>query len=204
MSKNFIEDINKYYTNKVISYGATPQGVDWNGIESQETRFFQLLKIVDDEPESTLLDYGCGFGSLLAYVRKINKKLKYVGFDISTEMIKKAHELYGDSTTWKNRLEDDLKYDYVIASGLFNVKLEQNENDWQDYVIKTLDIMNSISNKGFAFNILTTYSDNEFTKDYLYYASPEFYFRHCKLNYSKQVSLLHDYGLYEFTISVSK
>lgn len=204
MNKDIIEDIKQYYTNKIVRHGATPQGVDWNGKESQETRFFQLLKILDDKSERTLLDYGCGYGSLIEYLRKTNQKLNYVGFDISIEMTNKARELYGESTTWINQLEGDFKYDYVIASGLFNVKLEQKETDWQVYVIETLETINRISNKGFAFNVLTTYSDVEFRKEYLYYASPEFYFRHCKLNYSKNVSLLHDYGLYEFTILVRK
>lgn len=204
MSDKIIDDINKYYTDKVISHGATPQGVDWNGVESQENRFKQLLKITNDDANCTLLDYGCGFGALLTYLRKINKHLNYIGFDISSEMLKKATEIHGNQGIWKNNLDDEIKYDFVIASGLFNVKLKQSEEDWQKYIINTLDKINNISKKGFAFNILTSYSDMEFMKDYLYYASPEHYFRHCKLVYSKQVSLLHDYGLYEFTILVRK
>ncbi len=204
MSDKIIDEINKYYTNKVISHGATPQGVDWNGIESQENRFAQLLKITNDDPNSTLLDYGCGFGSLLTYLHKINKQIKYIGFDISDEMLKKAKEKYSNQAIWKNKLDDGFKCDYVVASGLFNVKLEQSEAVWQEYIINTLDKINNISAKGFAFNILTSYSDKEYMRDYLHYASPEYYFKHCKLNYSKQVSLLHDYGLYEFTILVRK
>ena len=38
----------------------------------------------------------------------------------------------------------------------------------------------------------------------LYYGDPCFFFDHCKTRYSKQVGLLHDYGLYEFTILVRK
>lgn len=41
-------------------------------------------------------------------------------------------------------------------------------------------------------------------KDYLYYADPCFLFDHCKRNYSDRVALLHDYGLYEFTMLVTK
>ena len=33
----------------------------------------------------------------------------------------------------------------------------------------------------------------------LYYADPRAFFDLCKRHYSKQVALLHDYGLYEFT-----
>jgi hypothetical protein len=119
-------------------------------------------------------------------------------------MLRKARELNHKNATWINHLDTNTKADYVLASGLFNVRLKQSIQDWEKYILDTLDTINNIARKGFAFNILTSYSDKEFMKDYLYYASPEYFFKHCKLNYSKQVSLLHDYGLYEFTILVRK
>jgi len=38
----------------------------------------------------------------------------------------------------------------------------------------------------------------------LYYADPCFIFDYCKRNFSRNVALLHDYELYEFTIIVRK
>jgi SAM-dependent methyltransferase len=206
MSDKIINEINKYYSEKVTLHGATPQGVDWNGIESQENRFSQLIKVADiiDDNNLTLLDYGCGFGSLLTYLQKKKKIVNYIGYDISDEMLIKAKELNGKNGVWINEISKDFKADYVLASGLFNVMLKTNIGDWEKYILETLDLINQISIKGFAFNILTSYSDEEFMKEYLYYASPEKYFSICKTKYSKQVSLLHDYGLYEFTILVKK
>jgi len=40
------KDIDNYYTEKVKAYGATPQGVDWNGEESQFLRFKKLSKVI--------------------------------------------------------------------------------------------------------------------------------------------------------------
>jgi hypothetical protein len=39
-------------------------------------------------------------------------------------------------------------------------------------------------------------------RDHLYYADPGEFFEICKRVYSRNVALLHDYGLYEFTILV--
>ena len=64
--------------------------------------------------------------------------------------------------------------------------------------------LNSSSSLGFAFNCLTTYSDPDKMRPYLYYADPANLFRHCKERYSRNVALLHDYDLYEFTILVRK
>lgn len=206
MDERIINKVNKYYTEKVLEFGPTPKGVDWNGVESQELRFAQLLKVADREinDDFTLLDYGCGFGSLLSYLLKASRGINYTGFDISSEMLKTAIAQYNNLAVWKNSLDDEFTADYVVASGLFNVRLDQSIAEWEKYIIDTLNTINRISIKGFAFNILTSYSDTEYKKDYLYYGSPEYFFKHCKLNYSKEISLLHDYGLYEFTLIVRK
>jgi len=72
------------------------------------------------------------------------------------------------------------------------------------YVLDTVSELDRLSNKGFAFNILTSYSDADLMRSDLFYADPCYFFDYCKRNFSKQVALLHDYGLYEFTILVRK
>jgi SAM-dependent methyltransferase len=206
MREDILNSVNEYYTNKIKTFGRSPEGVDWNGIESQEIRFEQLSKVFEKEKSTqfSLLDFGCGFGSYLTYLEKGNVELNYTGYDISEEMIKNAKLQFDGKGKWIQEIPENFRTDYVVASGLFNVKLNQNVKDWESYILNTLKLIDSISNKGFSFNILTSYSDKEYMKDYLYYASPEFFFNFCKVNYSKEVSLLHDYGLYEFTILVKK
>jgi hypothetical protein len=52
--------------------------------------------------------------------------------------------------------------------------------------------------------MLTKYSEKEFMRDNLYYADPLFIFDYCKKNFAKNIRLMHDYDLYEFTILVKK
>jgi hypothetical protein len=92
--------------------------------------------------------------------------------------------------------------DYTVASGIFNVKLATPPDEWRDYVLDTLDAIAGLSAKGFAFNMLTSYSDPDRMRDDLYYGDPRFFFDHCKSRYARNVALLHDYGLYEFTTIV--
>lgn len=95
-------------------------------------------------------------------------------------------------------------YDYLVASGIFNVKLNSTEEMWEDYIKNSLIQFNALSTKGFAFNMLTSYSDEDKKRSDLYYANPLELFDFCKKNFSKYVSLHHDYKLYEFTIIVRK
>jgi hypothetical protein len=42
----------------------------------------------------------------------------------------------------------------------------------------------------------------DWKQDDLYYGDPLFFFDHCKRTFSRTVTLLHDYPLYEWTIHV--
>lgn len=201
-----LENINHYYTDKIKIYGATPKGVDWNGEESQFIRFEQLSKIINKDIFS-INDIGCGYGKYFEYLQNRFLNFNYYGFDLSQEMIKNAKSLYsnkGGGFMQVDNLKNIEKADYSVASGIFSVKMEHNESEWLSYILSTLEQMNEKSIKGFSFNMLTKYSDKEYMRDDLYYADPLFIFDYCKRNFSKQVALLHDYGLYEFTILVKK
>jgi SAM-dependent methyltransferase len=200
-----LKEVGDYYSDKIKTFGVSAQGVDWNSETSQELRFEQLLKVVQDEREFSLLDYGCGYGALLDFLNKQGRAFSYIGFDISEEMLIKARSRNPErlGVSWKSSLKDE-SCDYTLASGIFNVKLSQEQDVWQQYIEDTLNDMNNRSMRGFSFNMLTSYSDKEYMKDYLFYADPSYYFQFCKKHFSKYVALLHDYPLYEFTVIVKK
>ena len=99
--------------------------------------------------------------------------------------------------------EDELEpTDFTVASGIFNVRLDVPDDGWRAYIEATLETLASLSLRGFAFNMLTSYSDADKMRPDLYYGDPGRFFDLCKRHYSRNVALLHDYGLYEFTIIV--
>ena len=200
------ERVADYYSEKVRQHGETAQGVDWNSTESQKTRFDQLLAIVPSgATEYSVLDYGCGYGAIIDVLTERGQPFRYVGYDVSEEMILRARRLHpGDQCEFTTDEQELGPSDYVVASGVLNVRLEVSKAQWKEYVLETLDDLHRLSLKGFAFNALTSYSDPDHMRDDLFYADPSWLFDHCKRTYSGQVALLHDYGLYEFTILVRK
>lgn len=92
---------------------------------------------------------------------------------------------------------------YTVASGIFNVKLATATEQWQTYTLDTIDQLAALSTRGFAFNVLTNYSDPDRMRPDLYYADPCFLFDYWQRRYSRWVAALHDYGLYEFTVVVT-
>jgi SAM-dependent methyltransferase len=201
-----VAPVARYYAEKLSAHGVTPQGVDWNSDESQQLRFDQLLLVMDDEARAdppTVLDYGCGYGALALRLIAGGAPFHYIGFDVCTPMVQQARVDLGDPRCVFTDKEGELpSVDYTLASGIFNVRLEASREQWQAHVLKTIDTLAEHSGRGFAFNMLTRYADAQKLRDYLYYADPGEYFRLCKERYSRNVSLLHDYDLYEFTIVV--
>lgn len=202
--ENLLERVKKYYTQKIVEHGATHRGVDWNSPESQNLRFDQLLRVIGNERDCSIIDYGCGYGAMASYIRRRGYKGLYLGFDISEVMIKAAREQqYGlsDCIFVTDAASLDTA-DYTIASGIFNVKQEIPNDEWRTYVVNTIQNMAECSRKGFSFNMLTSYSDIDKMRADLFYGDPCFFINHCIRTYSRHVAMLHDYGLYEFTILV--
>ena len=195
-----------YFQDKLDRFGSTPRGVDWNSVEAQELRFAQLAKLFEHEASLSLLDYGSGFGSLYDYLRKLGKEVHYVGYDFVADMVAKGRALHPSDPhcSFTSRLEELPEVDYAVESGIFNIQLSTRPEDWRAYVTSVLERMNRLARKGIAFNMLTSYSDAEHMKPHLYYADPGFYFDYCKRHYSRNVALLHDYELYDFTILIRK
>lgn len=206
MDKEIKKTLDNYFSTRVKKYGANVDGVDWNSETSQILRFKQLLKICEQETDYTINDLGCGYGALYQYLKENNLKFRhYYGYDISQDMIISAKEMYGSENDCDFLCNDCLKKaDFTVASGTFNMKFDFSNEAWEKHTLQTLQKIDEASIKGFAFNILTSYSDQEYMRSDLYYADPTYYFNYCKTNFSRNVALLHDYDLYEFTILVKK
>jgi SAM-dependent methyltransferase len=203
-SARIISSVGQYYTGKLRDHGPSPQGVDWNSEESQHLRFEQLLRVCPPAGPFSLLDYGCGYGALLDHLGDRAAQVDYRGFDISDAMVSAARELHGEGPD--RRFSTDLsalgRSDYAVASGIFNVSLDFSPDEWTRYVTDTLTTLRELGVRGFAFNMLTSYSDADRMRSDLHYGDPAFYFDLCKREFSRNVALLHDYDLYEFTMLV--
>jgi hypothetical protein len=94
--------------------------------------------------------------------------------------------------------------DFVIASGIFNVRFDFSDEAWRAYVEDTIDSMAQNATKGFAFNCLTGFSNSNRKEARLYYPYPGEMFDSCLRRYGRHALLLHDYGLHEFTIVIRR
>ena len=200
--------LNEYFSKKLETFGATPRGVDYNGPDAQERRFEQLAKVIDPSRPFTVIDYGSGYGALFDFLQKKGWGFEYYGIDLIEKMVIAGREAHQDfaHAHFTTREGDVPTADYLLAGAIFNIKLDASYEDWQAFVVSTLHRMDARCSRAFAFNMLTKYSDEErmAQRPDLFYGDPLFFFDLCKRNFSRNVALLHDYGLFDFTILVRK
>jgi SAM-dependent methyltransferase len=204
-TKDILNRVSRYYTNTLARHGLTARGVDWNTTDSQELRFAQFLPLLPSGESFSILDFGCGFGSIVDYLSARFGEFEYFGYDCAPAMVQAGRHRYRDRprTTFSDCLDQLPATDYCLACGIFNVKgVDVDDRDWKSYMTETIDLMASKSRRGFGFNVLSIYSDPEKRRPDLHYADPLAWFDHCKRTFSRFVSLLHDYPLYEFTVLV--
>lgn len=201
-----LDPVRRYFQQKLEQHGPTHWGVDYNSDRAMELRFDQLMKVMNDNRDYSLLDYGSGYGAMLAYLMHCGHTVRYYGYDIVEAMVRQGREIFQGQpgAVFTSQFEEIPEVDYAVVSGTFNMKLEARDDDWTALVIESIERMHQRSRRGFAFNMLTKYSDPEYMRPDLYYADPGFFFDYCKRNCSRNVALLHDYGLYDFTILVRK
>lgn len=205
--KAAISAVGAYFGASFEDHGATPEGVDYGTSERQEICFAQLAKLLPEGQEDfSLLDYGCGYGALYDWLTaRRGAGFSYQGFDIVAPMVAAAAAAHpAPGARFTARAEALEPADYVIASGIFNVRVATGDAEWLDHIDATLDAMWALAGKGMAFNILTSYSDADKLRDHLYYADPCRFFDRCKRRYARNVALLHDYDVYEFTMLVRR
>lgn len=207
-NENILADVAHYYAGKIREHGQTPRGVDWNSAEGQTLRFRQLAELFRSATENfSVIDLGCGYGAFVDFLAmNYRDDFRYHGYDVSGDMIEAARAAHPatQQACFHVGAEPVEPADYAVASGIFNVRMNHPDTDWLDYIESTLDLMDRYSRRGFAFNCLTGYADEDRKRPDLYYADPCRLFDRCRRRYSRNVALLHDYGLYEFTILVRK
>ena len=195
-----------HYQDKFAEHGATALGVDWNGPQSQSLQFAQLLKLLPEEGGFSINDFGCGYGALVEVLQARWPGVRYRGCDLNPDMIAAARQRHaGQEMIVFEVAERPLRQaDYGVASGIFTLRLGRSDSQCFSDMQNSLDALHATSHIGFAFNTLTSYSDADRMRDYLYYPNPCALFDLCKRRYARDVSLLHDYGLYACTLLVRK
>ena len=152
----------------------------------------------------TLNDLGCGYGALLGFLgrRHRGRRVEYAGTDLSDLMIHHALRRWRRRHGTQFAVADHCLRlaDYSLASGIFNVKLNQPLAAWEILVARTLRGLHRHSRVAFAVNFLRPGPDGAADIPQLYRPPTEQWVRYCEQDLGCSVALLEEYGLHEYTL----
>ncbi|MCX5749592.1 MAG: class I SAM-dependent methyltransferase [Candidatus Saganbacteria bacterium] len=208
------EDQNKFFGDLYKKHGYSHKSLCWETPFTQQARFIELLKIcamVNTSGTITILDFGCGLGHLYKFIKdqKLieNWKLDYTGVDINKDFIEAAKR---EMPMVKFRIKNDSvyseKYDFVLASGLYNLKFSE-DFDIHKYYTEELIKLFAIAQRGVAVNFQSNGAIPLIPKHLLEQEKKKFYFHDKQevLNNLKKVTenikfvdgyLPHDFTVY--------
>ncbi len=202
VSPELLRSVVAHYEDQLRRHGATARGMDWKDEGSQRLRFAVLCEIAPLEGRS-VHEIGAGAGHLCDFLKSRGIAADYSGSDLSAAMVEAARER-NPGVRFERRdilLEPSgERYDVVLCSGVFHVRVDRAEAEWRDFVQQTVARMFEMCRVGIAFNLMSTHVD--YRAPNLYYADPGETLAFCRRELSSFVTLRHDYPLYEYTTYV--
>lgn len=200
-----LEEVSRYYSDRIGRFGPTASGVDWNGAEGQLARFARFNRLFESvEGTLSVIDYGCGYGELYSFLTTRFDVTSYAGVDVAPAMLEAArNRLTTDSVVQlSDSLDSVIPAQCVVASGTYNVKLAADLGDWSDYVFDDLKVLWAKATFGMSVNFLSGFSEPEKRAPKLFYADPRKMLSFLQKEISPLVNLDHSYSPWEFTATV--
>lgn len=196
---NLIEKatIMHYHRHRIDAYRpGTIKALGWRGTESQIKRF-EILTTVGNLNGTSILDVGCGYGDLKAYLDQKFSNVTYIGIDQMPEFIADAKHRYRDHTDIFFTQTDFTvaefpTVDYVLASGALGYRCE-NRGFYSAMIRK----MYAAATKAIAFNML---DHNQFQDDELLVGHDREQIIACCKTLSANVRVITGYLKDDFTI----
>jgi SAM-dependent methyltransferase len=191
-----------HYEARLREFGPSARGVDWKDEASQSLRF-QVLCSSCELSGASLLEVGAGVGHLHDFLARRSADVRYTGIDLSAAMVEAARRRLPGVRFERRDLLDwatSERWDAVLCSGLFHVKLDAPDDAWREFVREMLRRMYARSRRVVAFNLMSDQVD--FRSPLLHYADPSEIFEFCRRELSRHVAIRHDYPLHEFSVHV--
>jgi SAM-dependent methyltransferase len=211
------EEINNFYKSyfrdKFVEFGDSPKGVDWKDFDAQFLSFKYIMDVIEhhfrDLESFSIFELGCGYGAFVEYLTRINKlnSVDYSGIDLVEEMILKAKATYPDIadhffTGDFNYFDTSKQFDFIISSGVFNLKGASSDSDFERHVLQTIELMYTRSSLGTVFNVMTPAPD--FKDPKLFYPSLDALFSFLYKKLSRKVIIVSSFPLWKITVGVFK
>ena len=194
-------EIIAHYEDCLDRHGDSHLGVDWPNAQDANTRYRVMLDVIGQRDcPATVLDFGCGAGHLLDFIRRDGwNAVAYSGLDASAKFVDLCRRKFPDATFHcRDVLEDAAGIDpsdYVVMNGVLTERCGVSEAAMLDYTEALLAAAWPLARKGMAFNVMSAQVD--WKRDDLFHVPFDTMAGLVKARLSRHFRFRQDYGLYE-------
>jgi trans-aconitate methyltransferase len=152
LSKNAKELINSHYDKLLVSYGQDDtRAVHWENELNQKLRWKVLCEI-SHLSNSSVLDFGCGYGDLSEFLKEEFEGFSYTGIDINPQSISIAKLRYPTLAFSDSQIQNTrFSADWILASGAFGYAIPNYKEEYSQMI----ENLFWRATKGLSINLLT-------------------------------------------------
>jgi 2-polyprenyl-3-methyl-5-hydroxy-6-metoxy-1,4-benzoquinol methylase len=176
-----------FYNRHLKDFGDSPRAIRWTP-EGQMRRYISLITIADNFSGKKVLDFGCGKGDFLAFMKEKDIFAEYCGIDINENLInlaKKNHPEAEFIAVDIDEKEFNREFDIVFICGVFNLRVAGIEESMKSILKKLFNLCREV----LYINLLTYYIPQRDIE--LFYVKPEEILQFVIAELSRSVSLVH-------------
>lgn len=196
----------EHYEACLDRHGDSHLGVDWPNVRDAETRYRVMLDVMgQDRGPDTLLDFGCGAGHMLEFMRCNGwDAIDYRGLDASAKFVDLCRRKFPGAVFHCRDILDGTgsiePCDYVVMNGVLTERCGVSEAAMLAYMEALLAAAWPLARKGMAFNVMSAHVD--WRRDDLFHVPFDTMAELVKRRLSRHFRFRQDYGLYEYTTYV--
>lgn len=187
-------------------HGDDPLATSHGGREAQLERYRRLaMSFVSEQGSFDVHDVGCGLGHFGDFLTERWPDARYSGSEICAEFVDLCRQRMPEAEFAVRNLADETpsdRYDWVVACGIFNNRLDVEKEDWQEFVYSMLQSMFTMAKKGIAVDFLTTYHDSQLSRSDLHYQDEKALLDFVNSQLSRHYELDMSGPLYEYTLRI--
>jgi SAM-dependent methyltransferase len=194
-TKSDRERIAGYYDRLVAEHGYSVQARDVSSEQGLAVRY-RALSEVGELAGKDVLEVGCGFGDLGAYLAARFPAVKYSGIDLSGAMVETGRRIHPSLELKQGdvaELPASAKFDFVLAQGIFYLLGADAQRKMQTLIRCMFDHCNT----GVGFCTISAWADPK--QEGEFYPDPLETLAYCR-TVTPWVTLRHDYHPGDFAV----
>lgn len=195
------ETIVARYRDRILKSGHTPASL--GEPKGRQGFYFEfLLKFDGLGISDSIVDIGCGYGDLYAFLRSKGWRGEYLGIDIVPDLIEEARRRYPDAKFRVQDIQDDPlseTFDWCISCHALTSDTQGSA--FLDHLKDMLLRMWSASRRGVIFNMLSPLAD--YTNP-IHARPPLEFVLGIVTSLTRRFSLRHDYMPFEYAVYAYK